>query len=441
MIRRVAVALAVAFAFSAAAGPAAGATAAQNPCPPSPFTQELVDELARRFPGRRFSAAVADVRNGCEHHLNPGQRMTTASVFKVEVMAGVLLRAQREGRDLTAYEASRIRPMISESANPPTNELFSYLGGVSGINALHRTFGLGETTTPSGTWGLTSSTARDQITLLRHLFTPGGPFTDAFKARAYEEMTSVVPSQRWGITEGVPAGWPVALKNGFAGSPSNGWRLNSVGKVADAYLVATFTDGWPSEAAGIAGNRYLNRAISTRLARVPTAGFPSAEAFVAQQYRDLFGRTADLDGLLTHTAAVHQGVDPAALVAWLMASPEHAPRDLVARLYLAGLGRAPDLAGWAHWTSLVVHHTATPRQVADAIAGSAEGGGRTTGEALLRRAQSPEYVAQTRTRVDALVVTRALLQRAMRPDERPADVDRVALIRWILGSAEYRTRR
>ena len=437
-MRRLAVALLVAFLAAGATSPVA--SAAQNACPPSPFTQQLADELARRFPGRRFSAAVADLRNGCEHHLNPGQRMTTASVFKVEVMAGVLLRAQREGRGLTAYEASRIRPMISESANPPTNELFSYLGGVSGMNALHRTFGMPETTTPSGTWGLTSSTARDQVTLLRHLFTPGGPFTDASKVRAYEEMTSVVPSQRWGITEGVPAGWPVALKNGFAGSPSNGWRLNSVGKVGDAYLVATFTDGWPSEAAGIVGNRYLNRAISTRLARVPTAGFPSAESFVAQQYRDLFGRTADLDGFLTHTAAVHQGVDPAALVAWLMASPEHAPRDLVARLYLAGLGRDPDLAGWAHWTSVLVHRTGTPRQVADAIAGSAEAGGRTTGEALLRRVESSDYVAQTRPRIDALVVTRALLQRALRPDERPADVDRVALVRWILGSADYRAR-
>ena len=439
-MRRAVVAAVVAIAVLAPAAPASGA-APGGTCPPSPFTQELADELARRFPGRRFSAAVLDLRDGCEHHLHPGQRMTTASVFKVEVLAGVLLRAQDEGRGMTPYEASRVRPMIRESANPPTNELFSYLGGVAGVNALHRRLGLAETTTPTGTWGLTSTTARDQLVLLRHLFLPGGPFTDASKATALDELASVVPPQRWGITEGVPAGWPVALKNGFAGSPSNGWRLNSVGKVGDAWLVATFTDGWPSEAAGIVGNRYLNRAISTRLARVPTAGFPSAEAFVARQHLDVLSRPADLDGLLTHTAAVHQGVDPAALVVWLMASPEHAPRDLVARFYLAGLGRDPDLAGWDHWTRVLAHGTATPLQVADAIASSAEGAGRTTGEALLRRARDPGYVAQTRARVDALVVVRALLQRPLRPDERPADVDRVSLVRWVLGSADYAARR
>jgi len=418
----------------------AGAGAAQNACPASPFTAELDGELSRRFPGARFSASVLDLRDGCTYDLHPGRRMTTASVFKVEVLAGVLLRAQDEGRELTAYEASRVRPMIAESANPPTNELFSYLGGVPGIGRLHRRLGLVETSTPSGTWGLTTTTARDQITLLRHLFTEGGPFTAESKARAWEEMTSVVPSQRWGITEGVPAGWPVALKNGFAPSPSNGWRLNSVGRVGHAWLVATFSDGWPTEAAGIVGNRHLNRAISTRLARVPTTGFPSAEAFVARQYLDVFGRSADLDGLLTHTAVVHQGVDPASLVVWLLASPEHAPRDLVARLYLAGLGRDPDLPGWDHWTRVLVHRTGTPEQVADAIAGSAEAGGRTTGADLLRRARSPEYVAATRARVDTLVVTRALLQRGLRSDERPADVDRVSLVRWILASAEYRAR-
>jgi hypothetical protein len=80
-------------------------------------------------------------------------------------------------------------------------------------------------------------------------------------------MTSVVPAQRWGVTEGVPAGWVVAQKNGFAGSRCCGWRLNSVGQVGDAWLAATFSDRWASEAAGIEGNRFLNRAISTTLVR------------------------------------------------------------------------------------------------------------------------------------------------------------------------------
>lgn len=418
------------------AAPAAAAAA----CPPSPFTQELADDLARRFPGARFSASVLDLRDGCSYELDPWRRMTTASVFKVEVLAGVLLRAQQAGRGLTPWEAERVRPMIAESANPPTNDLFTSLGGVAGANRLHATFGLGETSTPSGTWGLTSTTARDQVHLLRQVLVGGGPLDAASRARAADELASVVPSQRWGITEGAPAGWPVLQKNGFAGSACCGWRLSSVGKVGDAYLVATLTDGWRSEAAGVLGNRHLNRAITTRLARVPTSGFPSAEAFVARQYRDLFGRAPDLDGLAAHTAAVHQGVDPAALVVWLLASPEHAPRDLVARLYLAGLGRDPDLGGWDHWTHLLVHGIASAGEVAHAVATSPEGGSRTTGDALLRRVREPGYVASTRARVDALVVTRALLRRGLRPGEEPADVDRAELVRRVLTSSEYAAR-
>ena len=269
---------------------------------------------------------MRDLRDGCEYHLNPGLRITTASVFKVEVMAGVLLRAQDEDRAVSEWESSRIRPMISESANPPTNELFTSLGGVTGADRLHQRFGLGETTTPSGTWGLTSTTARDQLHLLGQVLVGGGPLGDAARQRAWDEMAGVVPSQRWGITEAVPRGWPVAMKNGFAGSGCCGWRLNSVGKVGDAWLVAVLTDGWPSEAAGIEGNRFVNRAIATRLARVPTGGDPTAEAFVERQYRELFERPVDWEGRVHWTATLHEGVPPDALVAWLKGSPEYRAR-------------------------------------------------------------------------------------------------------------------
>jgi beta-lactamase class A len=300
--------LAVVAAVLAPAPPAAASSSA--PCPPSPFTQELADALAARFPGARFSASVADLRDGCTYELRPGLRMTTASVFKVEVLAGVLLRAQGQGRGLNAWEAERVRPMIARSANPPTNDLFSSLGGVSGINRLHRVFGLAETSTPSGTWGLTSTTARDQVKLLRQVLLGGRPLGEAGRQRALAELAGVVPEQRWGITEGVPRGRVVALKNGFAGSRAHGWRLNSVGMVAGHWLVATLTDGWPSEGRGIDGNRFLNRAITTRLARLPIEGHPSAEAWVVAAYTEHHHRRATLEERTRWSAELHQGADP-----------------------------------------------------------------------------------------------------------------------------------
>lgn len=291
--------------------------AAAAECPPSPFTQELDDTLRATFPGARFSASVLDLRDGCSYELHPGRRMTTASVLKVEVMAGVLLRAQQEGRDLNEWEAARIGPMISQSANPPTNELFAYLGGAPGIARLHGTFGLTETRTPSDTWGLTETTARDQVKLLQQVLLGGGPLDDAGRQRALAEMAAVVPEQRWGITEGVPAGSFVALKNGFAGSPCCGWRLNSVGLVGGSWLVATLSDGWRSEGAGIEGNRFLNRAISTRLARVPVEGHPSAEAWVAATYAEHLGRPPRFEERIGWSAILHQGGDPRAAEAFI----------------------------------------------------------------------------------------------------------------------------
>ena len=104
------------------------------------------------------------MRTGCRYALNPQLRITTASVLKVEVMAGVLLRAQRAGRPLTSHERSRIHPMITQSANPPTSELWSSLGGISGMEALDRDFAMTQTAHTSP-WGLTSTSAHDQVEL------------------------------------------------------------------------------------------------------------------------------------------------------------------------------------------------------------------------------------------------------------------------------------
>lgn len=269
---------------------------------------------------------MLDLRDGCEHHLNPGLRITTASVFKVEVMAGVLLRAQEERRAVSEWESALIGPMISESADAPTNQLFTSLGGVAGANRLHERFGLGETTTPSGTWGLTSTTARDQLHLLEQVLVRGGPLDDAARQRAWDEMAAVVPEQRWGITEAVPAGWPVGLKNGFAGSACCRWRLNSVGKVREDWLVAVLTDGWSTREAGIEGNRFVNAAVATRLARVRIEDEPRAESWLDRHYRQLFSRPLDLHGRITWGAALHVGVPPADLLAWLKGSPEYRAR-------------------------------------------------------------------------------------------------------------------
>src|SRR5207237_385724 len=77
----------------AGSDPAQAATVA---CPASPFPVDLATALTQRWPNQRFSAVVHDTRTGCDYAFRPDLRMTTASVFKAEVLAGVLLRAQQQ---------------------------------------------------------------------------------------------------------------------------------------------------------------------------------------------------------------------------------------------------------------------------------------------------------------------------------------------------------
>jgi hypothetical protein len=222
-----------------------------------PFAADLEERLEDRYPWQRFTGAIYDQRTGCEYHFNRGTRVTTASVFKIEVMAGTLLRAQREGRGVTSLEWSRMVPMMTQSADPPTSALFVSLGGTNGFVSIHRDFGLTETSLPPSKWGATLTSAADQIRLIRQvLLGEYGPLKKPGRNLAWDLMTSVVPSQQWGISAGVPDRWRVALKNGFFPLGGGGWRINSAGFVEDlagsGYAMVILSDGWPSEASGIA---------------------------------------------------------------------------------------------------------------------------------------------------------------------------------------------
>ncbi|MDQ1399341.1 MAG: hypothetical protein QOK20_1273, partial [Acidimicrobiaceae bacterium] len=236
-----------------------------------PFTPALAADLAARWPGKHFSAQVFDERTGCQFDLHPELRLTTASVLKVEVMAGILLRAQSQGRPLSAQERSLIQPMITESHDAPTNVLWQSLGGAAGMTNLDHVFGMTGTTQIGPEWGVTKTSASDQVRLLRQvLLGDFGPLGPSYRADAFGYMSSVTPSQRWGISSGLPAGWTFANKNGFAGSICCAWRINSTGVVyspsGPAYTIAILSDGWPDQPSGIAAVETVSRAVAAKLA-------------------------------------------------------------------------------------------------------------------------------------------------------------------------------
>ncbi|MDW3217052.1 MAG: S-layer homology domain-containing protein [Acidimicrobiales bacterium] len=239
------------------------------------FPAAAVADIEALAAGRVVTAHVHDHRTGCTYALNPGLDVTTASVIKAQVLAGVLLDAQDEGRAVTEADTDRIELMIHFSHNsPPTSELYQSVGGAAGMSALDDRFGLSDTA-HTALYGATLSTAADRTRLVEQLLVGGGPLDDAHVAEAWAWMTGVTPAQTWGVTAGLPSDHAIALKNGFYPMTGRGWRLGSTGVVrtpsGGTYAVTIMTEGSATEADGIE----LVEAIAERINGALTVGEPA----------------------------------------------------------------------------------------------------------------------------------------------------------------------
>ena len=239
-------------------------------CANDPFTAQRVSALEDRYPGQSFTAYAYDTRTECAYWMNPEARLRTASVFKVLVMAGTLVEAQSDGRPLTSWERSQLEPMITESANNPVRALWRSFGASPWFRRQADLFGL-EQTNPVGdtqsVWGRTTTSAKDQGDLIRQvLLGDWGPLEPEYRAEAWDLMTSVVSSQTWGVTAGVPSGWTVAQKNGFAGHIANSVGFVQEPNSDEGYVVAVLSNGWSSWQRGVDAVEEIAGWVSSELA-------------------------------------------------------------------------------------------------------------------------------------------------------------------------------
>lgn len=387
----VAVPAAVAPASLASAQPAR--RVAGSSCTETPFTTGFDAALRQRWPGRRISAAVYDTRTGCQYRYRSDLRITTASVLKAEIMAGTLLRAQRAGRGLTSTERSRVAAMIRTSDDPSANALWSALGGTSAMRSIDAELGLRETQAASP-WGLTSTSAADRNALLRQLLLgQWGPFSASTRSQARAFMLDVTPSQRWGITSGVPGSWKVPLKNGFFPAQCCGWRINTSGVVerpgGGAYVATVLSDGWSTEAQGIAAVEFVSRDIAAWTLQ-SIGPHLSPARFAHQAYVDVGGRHPTFEQ--EQAVAANVGARPeraGPTLATLQADPTmDRTSGEVLRLYLTALHALPSPGTWSGRVSQLRAGTITPTVIADGLAASPTftGGTKLTTDAFVDRA-------------------------------------------------------
>ncbi|HWF49632.1 MAG TPA: serine hydrolase [Solirubrobacteraceae bacterium] len=225
----------------------------------NPFTSRLREHLEGR--SGNITAAAYDINTRRTYLYRPGVREETASIVKADILATLLHEKQHHG-GLSSAEIGIAQGMIEASDNGDATALWNEEGGGPAVAAFDARVGMTETT-PNLAWGLTTTTPRDQLKLLRLIMLPNRVLLTSSRVFEYELMRNVISSERWGVSGGVPFGAVVALKNGWLPFGA-GWHVNSIGRITGfgrRYLLAVMTDSDPTEGYGIDTIEHISAAV------------------------------------------------------------------------------------------------------------------------------------------------------------------------------------
>lgn len=201
-----------------------------------------------------MSVAVLDLDSGDDATYGESA-FDTASIVKVDILATLLLQAQDADRRLTAAEKTYATAMIENSDNDSASALWRIIGKAQGLDAANERFGLTDTAGGDDMlWGLTQTTAADQLTLLQQVFGDDSELSEASRTYLRGLMGQIAVDQRWGVSAAADgSSW--ALKNGWLARSTTGlWDINSIGRVTvDGHdcLVAVLSNGNATQTAGI----------------------------------------------------------------------------------------------------------------------------------------------------------------------------------------------
>ncbi|OKI30888.1 serine hydrolase [Streptomyces sp. CB03911] len=182
-----------------------------------------------------------------------GHAFITASIVKADILAALLRQSDTA---LGAARRAEAEAMIEQSDNDAAGELYEAIGGADGLDEANRAFGLtGTTAGRDGYWGLTTTTAEDQLRLLRVIFTDDSPLGADDRAYLQGLMGLIAQDQAWGVSAAAGPDGTAKLKNGWLSRSADGlWAVNSIGLVTrDGHdlLVAVLSDGNSTEESGI----------------------------------------------------------------------------------------------------------------------------------------------------------------------------------------------
>jgi Beta-lactamase enzyme family len=217
-----------------------------------------------------ITAAVYDVAAKTTSLLHPSVTEQTASIEKVDILATLLEDDQEQGAAVSASDNSRATDMIEHSDNDAAQDLWDEVGEDYGVGLFNRSVGMSGTVLgTAGYWGVTTTTAADQVRLLEAVVLPGPVLDPASQGYELSLMEHVEADQAWGVSGGVAAGATLALKNGWVTVDGDDWQVNSMGWIdgdGRDYLLAVLTDQDPTESYGITTIEGLSSLVWSELA-------------------------------------------------------------------------------------------------------------------------------------------------------------------------------
>ncbi|WP_405966920.1 class A beta-lactamase-related serine hydrolase [Streptomyces sp. NBC_00015] len=240
-----------------ASGPGSGKVSVETVAAPEVDHDALLASAMKSVtvPGdAAVSVAVLDLDSGDDATYGESA-FDTASIVKVDILATLLLQAQDADRRLTTAEKTYATAMIENSDNDSASALWRIIGKAQGLDAANERFGLTDTAGGDDMlWGLTQTTAADQLTLLQQVFGDDSELSEASRTYLGGLMGRIAVDQRWGVSAAADgSSW--ALKNGWLARSTTGlWDINSIGRVTvDGHdcLVAVLSNGNATQTAGI----------------------------------------------------------------------------------------------------------------------------------------------------------------------------------------------
>ena len=207
-------------------------------------------------PGVREARAYADGRLGTVSFAVRTERrvygvaarraVPAASVLKAMLLVAYLREPEVRGRPLAKEDLDLLEPMVRWSDNVAATRVRDLVGN-DGLVRLARRVGM-RAFTPAPVWGLSRIDAADQTLFFLHIerFVPR-----RHRATALRLLSSIVPTQRWGIARVRPPGWALYFKGGWgSGSGAVDHQVALLRRGARRLSVAILTTGSPSHAYG-----------------------------------------------------------------------------------------------------------------------------------------------------------------------------------------------